>query len=185
MQRLLPKSTALIVVDVQERLAPAMEPKAYERLLRSLDVLLTAAQLLEVPTAATEQYPKGLGDTVEPVRALLESLKVQRIAKTAFSACDAPDVARWLGSVAPRAAVVVGVESHVCVFQTVRELAARGIDVHVPHDAVASRRDDDKQIALDLMRRAGATITTTETVVFDWLQKAEGDAFKALSKKIR
>ncbi|MEO7093256.1 MAG: isochorismatase family protein [Polyangiales bacterium] len=185
MQRLLPQSTALLVIDVQERLAPAMEPKAYERLLRSLDVLLSAAQLLQVPTAATEQYPKGLGDTVEPVRALLDGLKVQRIAKTAFSACDAPDVARWLGTVAPRAVVVVGVESHVCVFQTVRELAARGIDVHVPHDAVASRRDDDKQIALDLMRRAGATITTTETVVFDWLQKAEGDAFKALSKKIR
>ena len=185
MQRLLPTSTALVVIDVQERLAPAMEPDAHARMLRAIDVLLSAAQLLGVPTAATEQYPKGLGDTVEPVRAMLDTLGVQRVAKTCFSACDAPDFARWLGTVAPRAAVVVGVESHVCVFQTVRELVARGLEVHVPHDGVASRRDDDKQVALDLMRRAGAVITTSETVVFDWLQRAEGDAFKALSKRIR
>jgi nicotinamidase-related amidase len=73
----------------------------------------------------------------------------------------------------------------VCVFQTVRDLAARGYEVHVPHDAVASRRDDDRRTGLELMQRAGAIVTASETVVFDWLQKAEGEAFKALSKKMR
>jgi nicotinamidase-related amidase len=185
MLRLEPKSTGLLVVDVQERLAPAMDQEAFARLVKAVDLLLSAAKLLEVPTIATEQYPKGLGATIPEIAAPLEALHAERVAKTAFCAVEPPEVTRWLGAVNPRALVVVGVESHVCVYQTVRELASRGFEVHVPHDAVASRRDDDKQIALDLMRRAGAVITTSETLVFDWLQKAEGDAFKALSKKMR
>jgi nicotinamidase-related amidase len=185
MQRLEPKSAALMVVDVQERLAPAMDREAYARLLRATDLLLRAAALLGVPTIATEQYPQGLGATVGPVQAALAPTHAERIAKNTFCALDAPEVARWLIGIAPRAVVVVGVEAHVCVFQTVRDLAARGYDVHVPHDAVASRRDDDRRVALDLMQRAGATITTSETIVFDWLQRAEGEAFKELSKRMR
>lgn len=185
MQRLLPTSSALLVIDVQEKLAPAMDEEAFARLTKSLDLLLTAASLLHVPTVATEQYPKGLGPTIEHVKQGLDVLGAPRIEKTSFSACDVTDVPRWLGEHSPRAVVVAGVEAHVCVFQSVRELAARGFEVHVPHDAVASRRDDDRKVALELMRKAGATITTTETVVFDWLQKAEGDAFKQLSKKMR
>lgn len=185
MQRLLPASSALLVIDVQEKLAPAMDKDAFARLVKSVDLLLSAAALLHVPTLATEQYPKGLGPTIAELQKALDVVAAARIEKTCFSACDAPDVPRWLGEISPRAVVVAGVEAHVCVFQSVRELCARGYEVHVPHDAVASRRDDDRHVALDLMRRAGATITTTETVVFDWLQKAEGDAFKQLSKKMR
>lgn len=185
MQRLTPQTSALLVIDVQERLAPAMEPVAFARLVKSVDLLLTAAELLTVPTLATEQYPKGLGATIEALAKPLDSLHAERVAKIAFSALDAIEVTRFLGRVAPRAIVVVGVEAHVCVYQSVRELCARGLEVHVPHDAVASRRDDDKRVALDLMAAAGATITTSETIVFDWLQRAEGDAFKQLSKKMR
>jgi len=185
MQRLVPSSTALLVIDVQEKLAPAMDEEAFERLKKSVDLLLTAASLLHVATLATEQYPKGLGSTIDEVKKGLDALHAPRIEKTCFSACDVSDVPRWLAEKSPRAIVVAGVEAHVCVFQTVRELAARGFDVHVPHDAVASRRDDDRMTALELMRKAGATITTTETIVFDWLQRAEGDAFKQLSKKMR
>jgi nicotinamidase-related amidase len=84
-----------------------------------------------------------------------------------------------------RAAIVVGMETHVCVYQTVRELAARGVDVFVPMDGVASRRDDHRAAGLELCRAAGATITTMETVVFDWLRRAGTDVFKHLSKRIR
>jgi nicotinamidase-related amidase len=184
MQRLDPKSTALLVVDIQERLAPAMHESAYRQLLRGTDLLITAARLLHAPILATEQYPKGLGATVGPV---LDALgpEVTRVEKTAFSAMDAPCVADFISRVAPRAVVVVGVETHVCVFQTVRDLTARGYEVHVPHDAVASRRDDDRRIGLELMVRSGAIITSSETIVFDWLQRAEGEAFKTLSKKMR
>jgi nicotinamidase-related amidase len=183
MQRLLPAQTALIVVDLQERLAPAMEQAAFARAVKATDLLLQAAKLLSVPTIATEQYPKGLGPTIEPLRAPLEAARAKIVSKTCFSACDTPDVARFVSG--HRAAIVVGVEAHVCVFQTVRDLAARGLEVHVPHDAVASRREDDRKTALDLMARAGAVVTTSETVVFDWLQRAEGETFKALSKLMR
>jgi nicotinamidase-related amidase len=185
MQRLEPSTTALLVIDVQEKLAPAMDKDAFARLVKSVDLLLEAATLLHVPTIATEQYPKGLGATIAEVKKGLDQNAAPRVEKTAFSACDVAAVPRWLGEKSPRAVVVTGVEAHVCVFQSVRELCARGFEVHVPHDAVASRREDDRKVALELMKKAGATITTTETVVFDWLQKAEGDAFKALSKKMR
>jgi nicotinamidase-related amidase len=181
MQRLDPQTTALLVVDIQERLAPAMEQGAFGRLVKGTDLLLSAAKLLGAPTIATEQYPKGLGATIDAI----QLGDVPRIAKTAFSAVDAPEVARFIASRSPRAIVVVGVEAHVCVFQTVRDLAARGYEVHVPHDAVASRREEDRLTALDLMRHAGAIVTTSETVVFDWLQRAEGEVFKVLSKKMR
>jgi nicotinamidase-related amidase len=181
MQRLDPQTTALLVIDIQERLAPAMEQGAFGRLVKATDLLLSAAKLLGAPTIATEQYPKGLGATIDAI----QLGDVARIAKTSFSAVDAPEVARFIAGRSPRAVVVVGVEAHVCVFQTVRDLAARGYEVHVPHDGVASRRDEDRTTALELMRRAGAVVTTSETIVFDWLQKAEGDAFKTLSKKMR
>ncbi|MGZ3422131.1 MAG: isochorismatase family protein [Polyangiales bacterium] len=185
MQRLEPKTTALLVVDIQEKLAPAMEQESFARLVRGTDLLLTAAQLLGVSTIATEQYPKGLGATIDALQGPLEQVRAERVEKMSFSCMDAPQVARFLSHLAPRAVVVTGVEAHVCVFQTVRDLCARGFEVHVPHDAVASRKPADRDAALDLMRRAGALVTTSETVVFDWLRRAEGDAFKALSKKMR
>ena len=162
-----------------------MEQGAFARLVKSTDLLLSAAHLLGAPTIATEQYPKGLGATIDALMGPLEQVRSERIAKTSFSAVDAPEVARFIASRSPRAVVVVGVETHVCVYQTVRDLAARGYEVHVPHDAVASRQDEDRRTGLELMRRAGAIVTTSETVVFDWLQRAEGDAFKTLSKKMR
>jgi nicotinamidase-related amidase len=185
MQRLDPKTTALLVVDIQEKLAPAMEPGAFGRCVRAADLLVNAAHLLGAPTIATEQYPKGLGTTIDALMGPLEQIRCERVAKTSFSAIDAPEVARFISRTSPRAIVVVGVEAHVCVFQTVRDLASRGYEVHVPHDGVASRRDDDRRAALELMQRAGAIVTTAETVVFDWLRKAEGDAFKILSKRLK
>ena len=185
MQRLDPKTTALVVVDIQEKLAPAMDPAALARTVRATDLLLHAAHLLGAPAIATEQYPKGLGPTIESLRGAVEQVRCECLSKTTFSAMDAPGVARFIAKTSPRAVVVVGMEAHVCVFQTVRDLAAAGYEVHVPHDGVASRREDDRHVALDLMRRAGAVVTTAETVVFDWLQKAEGDVFKQLSKRIK
>ncbi len=185
MDRLEPSSTLLLVIDLQERLVPAIEPQASERALKATDLLLTAAELLGVRVVATEQYPKGLGPTVPALLGPLEKARAERVEKTAFSALDAPRVAAVLGEVAPRAVVVVGFEAHVCVYQTVRDLRARGLQVHVPHDGVGSRREADRAAALGLYERLGAFVTTSESVVFDWLRKAEGEAFKALSKKMR
>src|SRR5581483_1498080 len=134
-------------------------------------------KLLGARVLATEQYPEGLGPTIARVAEALDSAGAPRIAKKHFAATDEPMFERAFAKALARTAIVVGMEAHVCVFQTARDLAARGVDVLVPIDGVASRRDDH--------RAAGATLTTMETVVFDWLRVAHGDAFKKLSKLIR
>lgn len=185
MRRLNPKECAVLVVDVQEKLCAAMPSTQLAELTRSATILIEAAMGLGAAVIATEQYPQGLGPTLGPVASLLEKAGAPRVAKLDFSACDEPAFERAWAAKSPRVAIVIGMEAHVCVFQTVRELAARGVSVHVPIDGVASRRDDHRAAGLDLCRSSGATITTTETVVFDWLRRAGTDEFKRLSKLIR
>lgn len=182
---LVPSQTALLVVDVQEKLMPAMHGPHATRLLACLDVLLEAARLFGLTTLATEQYPQGLGATVEPVRARLAAMGVTPVAKTIFSAMAPAEVARALAASGARSVVVTGVESHVCVFQTARELKRRGFHVHVPFDAVASRDPQCRATALELLGRHGVSVTTTETVVFDLLGDARHEHFRALSKMVR
>src|ERR1700722_13442881 len=155
MRRLDPRQCALLVIDVQEKLAAAMPAHQMAELTRAATVLLEAARLLGARVIATEQYPAGLGPTIAPVAQLLGS--APRLAKVDFSACDNRGFEQAWAASGARAAVVVGMEAHVCVFQTVRELAARGVEVLVPLDGVASRRDDHRAAGLDLCRAAGAT----------------------------
>ena len=173
------------VVDVQERLSAAMPPAAMERLATNTLTLLESARILGVPVVASEQYPKGLGPTAPVLAEKLRSMGVEAMAKTTFDACGEPRIAKALGQTQPTAVVVVGMEAHVCVFQTARELVRRGLAVHVVADAVASRREDNRTLGLALAERAGAYVTPTETVVFDWLERAGSDAFKAISKLVR
>lgn len=183
--RLDPTTSLLVVVDVQERLAPAMPPEALAELERAATILLESARLLGVRVLATEQYPQGLGRTIPPIASLLATLAVTPIAKTTFSALAEPAFLEALRAPLPRSAVVIGMEGHICVFQTARDLAALGVEVHVPRDGVASRRSDHREVGLDLCARAGAVITTAETVAFDWLGRAGGDAFKQISRLVR
>jgi nicotinamidase-related amidase len=185
MRRLFPGECALLVVDVQDKLAAAMPAAQVAELTRATTVLIEAARLLGARVLATEQYPSGLGPTIAPVAERLREAGIVPVDKMAFSAWDAGELARAFGATGARAAVVVGMETHVCVFQTVRDLAASGVEVHVPIDGVASRRDDHRAAGLELCRAAGATLTTMETVVFDWLRRAGTDPFKRLSKLIR
>jgi nicotinamidase-related amidase len=185
MKRLVPPQTLVAVIDVQERLVPAMPPPAVEQLTRAITILLEAARVLGAPVVATEQYPKGLGRTIAPVAAKLDELGAPRIEKMDFSACGAPEFTSLLAKLAPATVIVVGVEAHVCVYQTVRDLRSRDLEVHVPIDGVASRRDDHRQAGLALCERTGAVLTTAETVVFDWLGRAGTETFRALSKVVR
>lgn len=185
MQRLQPESTAVIVIDVQERLAPAMPEHQFEALLRSSRILLEAARLFSAPVLVTEQYPGGLGPTVAEIAGTLETMQVSAREKLSFSAWDSEGFVAELRASKAEAAVVVGMETHVCVYQTVRDLVAAGIEVHVPIDGVCSRRDDHKDAGIALCVAAGAVRTTTESIAFDWLRVAGSDEFKALSKLIR
>jgi nicotinamidase-related amidase len=185
MDRLNAHGTALLVVDVQERLAAAMPAERMETLTRNAGILIDAAAHLGVKILASEQYPKGLGGTVPAVASKLVAAGCTPIAKMSFDACGEPAIARALAATAARAVVVVGMETHVCVFQTVRELVRRGYAVHVPVDAVASRTEDNRSVGIGLCERAGAVATSTETVVFDWLERAGTDAFKVVSKLVK
>jgi nicotinamidase-related amidase len=169
---------ALLVVDVQERLLAAMSPEDAARIVKNVGILIEAARQLGVPIVASEQYPKGLGPTVPAVSDALSAAGARRFEKLEFSA--APGLVeerdQW---------IVCGMETHVCVYQTVRALAARGRTVHVPADAVCSRTAENKAVGLALAEKAGAIVTSTETVVFDALRRAGTDEFKALSKLIK
>jgi nicotinamidase-related amidase len=185
MDRLDPQTTVLLVVDVQEKLAAAMPADALARLVENTTILLETAKALGVRVMASEQYPKGLGPTVPALGEKLAALGVVPFAKTTFDACSDLAIARALAELGPRAVVVVGMESHVCVFQTARELVKRGISTHVVSDAVASRREENRSLGLALCERAGAVITGTETVAFDLLGRAGTEAFKTVSKLVR
>jgi len=144
MQRLLPAKSLIAVIDVQERLAAAMPEDRLSRLVRGVSVLLEAAKLLGASVLATEQYPKGLGPTLPEIGAKLDAIGSPRIEKLAFSAAGAPSFIEGVERAKPEAVIVVGMEAHVCVYQTVRDLTARGVNVLVPVDAVVSRREEDR-----------------------------------------
>jgi nicotinamidase-related amidase len=178
--------TSLVVIDVQQRLAGAMPTVAFDEMTRNLVRLLATAERLHLPVAVSEQYPKGLGHTVPVLREAIGRLSPPAIylEKEAFSAADEPLLQSFLGA-GPRTLIVAGLETHVCVFQTVRSLCERGYTVHVPLDAVLSRTEANRQVGLGLCARAGAVITSTETLMFDLLERAGTEDFRALSKLVR
>ena len=184
-ERLLPSKTALIVIDLQEKLVPAMPTARIDGVLGATKILLEAAVTLGVPVIVTEQYPKGLGPTCAVIDETLQHVRHTRIAKTTFDACMEPSFADALMVADVESAVVVGVEAHICVLQTSRSLLERGYATHVVADGVASRREENRAIGLDLVRAAGGYVTATETVVYDWLGRAGTEAFKALARLLR
>jgi nicotinamidase-related amidase len=177
---------ALLIIDIQERLTVAMAPDIATAVQRNTITLATVAAHFDLPIVVSEQYPKGLGRTTPAVAHALESARnVCTFEKVEFAACAAPAWNEAVGP-APRSTwIVVGMETHVCVFQTVRALRTAGHQVIVIADAVASRTADNWRIGLDLCRHTGATIASTETVVFDLLGKAGTEDFRALSKLVR
>ncbi len=172
-------SSVLLVVDVQEKLIPLIPH--HRRLIWNIQRLLQAAQVLEVPAVGTEQYPKGLGPTVEPLRELLGPVPE----KLSFSCAGCEPFVEQLDVESRWQVVVAGIETHVCVQQTVLDLLARGFEPYVVADAVGARGELDHQIALRRMEAAGATVTTTESVMFEWCQRAGTPQFKQISQLVR
>jgi nicotinamidase-related amidase len=176
---LLSRSTSrLVIVDMQEKLLPAMSDGT--AVSDRCSLLVRGAQLLGVPVDATEQYPNGLGPTVEVLSALLPD----RPSKLRFSAAQCLPWASKPLEDGRHQVVVAGIEAHVCVLQTALDLVAAGFDVHVSADAVTSRNPLDATIALERLAAEGVTITTTEAVLFEWCESAEAAEFKALSRLI-
>lgn len=176
--------TALLVIDVQDRLTAAMAPEIAARVIANAQILVETATRLALPIVVTQQYPKGLGITVG---ALAERIgpAAHRFDKTVFSAARAPEFAALAPTLRRDQWIVVGMEAHVCVYQTARDLVAFGHQVHVPIDAVCSRSKANWRVGVDLIARAGAVASSTEVCVFDLLGAAGSDDFKALSRLIK
>ena len=177
--RLKVEDTALLVVDIQEKLLPKIMQAG--EVLRNASFLVNAAKALGVPVIATEQYPKGLGPTVEPIRGLLTTVWE----KKTFSAVGEGGALDFLKSDARIKVVVVGIEAHICVMQTVLDLLNQGFHVFVCVDAVSSRYAIDVKIALKRMQQAGAILVTAETCVYEWLETAANPAFKEISGMVQ
>lgn len=173
--------TALVVIDVQGKLAQLMHER--DALFKNLRLMIQGAKALELPVLLTEQYPKGLGPTIPEVAELLTD--VAPITKTAFSCCGEPAFNEAFAALGRRQTLLVGIETHVCVWQTVHDLLETEYEVHVVADAVSSRSSDNKQIGLQRMRDAGAKITCAETALFELMRVAGGPRFKEISQLIK
>lgn len=169
----------LVVIDLQEKLMPAMPDR--EKVYKNTKILLKTAQQLQIPVIVSEQYPKGLGATVAEIKEALNDYEY--LEKVSFSASDA--LHKLLAASDRKTLIIVGSETHVCVFQTVRDMIEAGYNVHLVKDAVCSRFDVNHSNGLELMHDLGAVITNTETVVFDLFKVAGTPEFKAISSLIK
>lgn len=179
--RLVAQDCVVLVIDVQEKLMPVVD-RGPETLAR-IGILIDGLKLLGVPLVVSEQYPKGLGATLPEVTGRLDG--VTALAKLSFSCCDDPALMAALEASGKKTVVVCGVEAHVCVQQTVTDLAARGFLPVVPADAVSSRQAADVARALARMTAEGAVITGTESLLFELTRRAGTDTFKAISKLVK
>ena len=179
-----PSNSIVLLVDWQERLVSAM-PEAIEARNRAATlILLQGARELDVPILVSEQYPAGLGVTVADLLDVLPE-GTERHSKRVFSAAQVPGLQNALAQSGRSHVVVAGMEAHICVYQTVRGLREEGYSVHVPLNAVVSRYKHDYMAAVGMFRHLGASTTSVETVLFDWLRHAQGPSFKVISRLIR
>jgi nicotinamidase-related amidase len=172
-----PERTALVVVDLQERLLPAISQR--ERVTRNSVLLLRLADALGLPVVLTTQYSRGLGPTVPEV--LEAAPGVAPLDKVSFGCFGSPEFLARLEALGGRDQLVVaGIESHICVAQTVLGALARGYTVHVASDAVGSRSEENRAVGLGRMEKAGALVSSTEMAIYELLGRSDDAAFKKM-----
>ena len=176
------ENSLLVVIDVQGKLAQSMSEK--ELMFESLHKIINGTQLLEIPILLTEQNPEGLGPTLPGIAQLLTDVKP--IAKFCFSCCGSEEFTQKLALANRRQILLAGIESHVCVYQTARDLLdLMGYEVHIVTDAVSSRTIHNKEVGLARMKEEGAILTSAEMALFELLRVAEGEQFKKLIKIVK
>jgi nicotinamidase-related amidase len=172
-----PERTALVVVDLQEKLLPAIA--GGERVLRNSVLLLKLASLTGLPVVLTTQYRRGLGPTVAEVTAAAPG--VEPLDKVSFGCFGSPEFLARLRALGGRDQLLVaGIESHICVAQTVLGALARGYTVHLASDAVGSRTEENRAVGIGRMEKAGALVSSTEMAIYELLGSSDGAAFKKM-----
>jgi len=171
-----PELSCLVVIDIQDKLAPAMQSPA--RVIRNTALLMRAADRMGVPVLMTEQYPKGLGHTVPQLQGIAPQAKV--FEKIHFSCMNEEPFQQAFEATGRRQVVITGMEAHICVMQTGVDLMDKGYEIFVVTDATASRTLESEKACLDRLGAAGAGIVTTEMVIYEWLGRAGTEAFKEM-----
>jgi len=175
-------NTILIVIDVQGKLAQLMYEK--ETMFTNLKRMIQGAQVLDLPILWTEQLPDKLGATTPEVADLLQPI-TEPIVKVSFSCLGCEPFVEQLAKLGRRQVLLTGMETHICVYQTARDLLAQGYEVQVVTDAVSSRLADNKALGLSRMQDAGATMTSVEMALFELLQRAEGEQFRTITRIVK
>lgn len=173
--------TVGLVIDIQERLLPHIT--GHEALLKNVETLILGLKALEVPVMVTEQYRKGLGETVPAIQEAVGNFDPME--KMTFSCCDDPQFSVRLNNMAKKNVIVCGIESHVCVLQTVIDLLESGFQPVVVEDCISSRKPLDKKIAVRRMSREGAIVTSYESILFELARISGTDTFKTISKLVK
>ena len=174
----------LVIIDVQERLVPVIH--GGEALVRNLDRLIRGFQILDIPVVVTEQYVKGLGPSVPELRTTLtETVGYSPIEKSTFSAYLCGEFQMAMRLARRKQIVVAGIEAHVCVYQTVKDLLDADYQVTIIGDAVSSRSAENRDIALRRMSADGAKLSSTEMALFELVVKADTDEFRAIAKLVK
>ena len=171
----------LLMIDVQERLLPAMHDR--DAVLRNGAILLKTAARLEIPVLISEQYPRGLGPTVAELRSLANAEAA--VGKLCFSCHGEPALRDRIAAQGREQIVIFGIEAHVCVLQSALDFRTAGKAVFVVADAVSSRVSANRRLALARMRQEGVRIVSTEMVLFEWLRRAGTDEFREISGLIK
>jgi nicotinamidase-related amidase len=179
--RILSEETVGLVIDYQERLLPHMYEK--ERLIENSAILIEGLKALEIPIIVTEQYRKGLGSTVPEVRNILPL--INPLEKTSFSCCDDGGINKAIVGNGLKFVVMCGIESHVCVLQTAIDLIEKNFVPVVVADCISSRKEHDKQIAVERMRQEGAIISSYESILFELCRIAGTAQFRTISKLVK
>lgn len=179
--RVLADNTTALVIDIQERLIPVMHEK--DQLINNCEILLNGLKALNVETAVTQQYSKGLGETIPQIKECLENFSP--IEKADFSCFEEKEYEAWLKQTGKQNVVICGMESHICVLQTAIDLKAAGFNPIIVVDCVASRTDKNKQIGLERLRHEGIMITSYESILFELTRSAKSPAFRTISGLVK
>jgi nicotinamidase-related amidase len=173
-------SSALLVVDVQQKLIPAVD--CSDQVVAKSKQLMDAAAILNVPVLVSEQYPKGLGHTVEDLDVSHANVVAS---KTMFSCRECQPILDFLEKQSIQTLLLCGIEAHVCVAQTAFDLMASGFKVHIAVDAIGSRNPSDRETAISRMNMHGITMTTAEAAIFEWCESASASEFKEISQLVK
>ncbi|OGL42143.1 MAG: hypothetical protein A2043_11470 [Candidatus Schekmanbacteria bacterium GWA2_38_9] len=173
--------TALVIVDVQEKLYPYVENK--DEIKNKIIKLLKTAKLFSIPVVITEHYPKGLGKTIDEIANVIKEIPI--IEKVTFSCCGSGDFGFSMKSIGKKEIIVCGIETHICVAQTVFDLLENGFKIFVMADGVSSRNSVDHDIAIERMKTEGAVISTTEAIMYELMENAGTPLFKKFLKLVK